>query len=100
MFLLTMFSTACQKHLTKKIILLIRLTIMALLNLQVKSLQLKKIDESIIIRTAWVYSEFGNNFVKTMMRLMKDRKEIGVVYDQVGTPTYASDLRGAILGYY
>ena len=62
-----------------------------------EKLAVEKNPESIIIRTAWVYSEFGNNFVKTMMRLMKDRKEIGVVYDQVGTPTYARDLAVAIL---
>jgi dTDP-4-dehydrorhamnose reductase len=63
-----------------------------------EQLAVEKNPDVIIIRTAWVYSEFGNNFVKTMMRLMKDRKEIGVVYDQVGTPTYAPDLAGAILG--
>jgi dTDP-4-dehydrorhamnose reductase len=61
-----------------------------------EKLALQHDPSSIIIRTAWVYSEFGNNFVKTMMRLMKDRKEIGVVYDQVGTPTYAPDLARAI----
>ncbi len=53
--------------------------------------------DTIIIRTAWVYSEFGNNFVKTMMRLMKDRPEIKVVNDQVGAPTYAADLAKACL---
>ena len=53
--------------------------------------------ESIIIRTAWVYSEFGKNFVKTMLRLMADKEQINVVSDQAGTPTYAADLAEAIL---
>lgn len=52
---------------------------------------------TVLIRTAWVYSEFGHNFVKTMIRLMKDKEEIKVVADQVGTPTYAADLAKAIL---
>jgi len=52
---------------------------------------------SAIIRTSWVYSEFGNNFVKTMRRLGRDRHELGVIFDQVGTPTYARDLAQAIL---
>lgn len=54
-------------------------------------------DQSIIIRTAWVYSSFGNNFVKTMMRLMNERESIGVVNDQYGGPTYAADLAAAIM---
>lgn len=49
-----------------------------------------------IIRTAWLYSTFGNNFVKTMMRLGKEKPELGVIFDQVGTPTYARDLAVAI----
>ena len=47
---------------------------------------------SIVIRTSWMYSSFGNNFVKTMLRLGKEKESLGVVYDQVGTPTYARDL--------
>ncbi len=53
--------------------------------------------ESVIIRTSWLYSAFGNNFVKTMLRLGKEKESLNVVFDQVGTPTYAADLAGAIL---
>jgi len=52
---------------------------------------------SLIIRTAWVYSSFGANFVKTMLKLGKDRDQLTVIYDQVGSPTYARDLAQAIL---
>ena len=50
----------------------------------------------VIIRTAWLYSEFGNNFLKTMMRLTAEKEQLNVVFDQVGTPTYAGDLALAI----
>ena len=53
-------------------------------------------SKAIVIRTAWLYSTFGNNFVKTMIRLGKERESLGVVFDQIGTPTYARDLAKAI----
>ena len=56
----------------------------------------KLCQQSMIIRTAWLYSTFGNNFVKTMLRLGRERSELGVIFDQIGTPTYARDLAVAI----
>lgn len=57
---------------------------------------LKYSKSAIIIRTAWLYSQFGNNFLKTMLRLGKEKESLNVVFDQIGTPTYAMDLAGVI----
>jgi len=59
--------------------------------------ELQNIENHIIIRTSWLYSSFGNNFVKTMFRLGNQRESLNVVFDQVGTPTYAEDLAKVIL---
>lgn len=55
-------------------------------------------NQATIIRTAWVYSAHGNNFVKTMLRLMAEKEQLGIVYDQIGTPTWAKGLAKAIWG--
>jgi dTDP-4-dehydrorhamnose reductase len=62
-----------------------------------EELALQNNPAGIIIRTSWVYSSFGNNFVKTMLRLMKEKESINVVEDQQGCPTYAADLAAAIM---
>lgn len=62
-----------------------------------EELALENDPSSLIIRTSWVYSRFGKNFVKTMTKLMKERDQLSVVNDQIGSPTYAADLAEAIL---
>ena len=62
-----------------------------------KAMQELNLSNSLIIRTSWVYSSFGANFVKTMLKLAKERDSLGVIFDQVGTPTYARDLAKTIL---
>ena len=58
---------------------------------------MKFCKKSMIIRTAWLYSTFGNNFVKTMIRLGREKKQLGVIFDQIGTPTFARDLAVVIM---
>ena len=62
-----------------------------------EQLALEQNPDTLIIRTSWVYSEFGNNFVKTMMRLMNEKPFLNIIDDQIGSPTYAADLAAAIL---
>jgi dTDP-4-dehydrorhamnose reductase len=65
--------------------------------LEGENIALRTNPKTFVIRTSWLYSSFGNNFVKTMIRLGRERSEIGVVVDQIGTPTYAGDLAKAII---
>lgn len=65
--------------------------------LEGEKLAMAACSNTMIIRTAWLYSTFGNNFVKTMIRLGQEKPELGVIFDQIGTPTYAGDLAAAIM---
>lgn len=65
--------------------------------LEGEQLLMQACPAAVIIRTAWLYSEFGNNFVKTMLRLGRERDSLNVVFDQIGSPTYALDLAQAIM---
>ncbi len=60
-------------------------------------IEAQKDERSLVIRTSWLYSSFGNNFVKTVIRLSSERPEIGMIFDQIGSPTYAADLANTIL---
>ncbi|MDD4149812.1 MAG: dTDP-4-dehydrorhamnose reductase [Bacteroidales bacterium] len=65
--------------------------------LEGEKLAIKNSSDCIIIRTSWLYSEYGNNFAKTMLRLATEKEKLNVVFDQIGTPTYAGSLANAIL---
>ena len=71
-------------------------TIYGVTKLRGEKLLLAACPEAVILRTAWLYSSYGNNFVKTMIRLGREKECLGVVFDQIGTPTYAADLAEAI----
>jgi dTDP-4-dehydrorhamnose reductase len=75
------------------------LNVYGLSKLKGEELALNKNPSTLIIRTSWVYSSFGNNFVKTMLRLFKEKEEINVVSDQFGSPTYAADLADVIMKF-
>ena len=65
--------------------------------LQAEQALMESCNQAVILRTAWLYSSFGNNFVKTMMKLGSERDSLNVIFDQIGTPTYAADLANTIL---
>ena len=65
--------------------------------LEGEKLLLDACSQSVVLRTSWLYSPYGNNFVKTMLRLGEEKEQLSVVFDQIGTPTYAADLAQAIM---
>jgi dTDP-4-dehydrorhamnose reductase len=73
------------------------ISVYGLTKLEGEQVIISQIDKYFILRTSWLYSEYGNNFVKTMLCLGKEKDEIKIISDQVGTPTYAIDLAAAIL---
>lgn len=75
------------------------LNVYGLSKLKGEELAFRENPSTFLIRTSWVYSSFGNNFVKTMLRLFKERDEINVVNDQSGSPTYAADLADVIMKF-
>lgn len=75
------------------------INIYGLSKLKGEELAIRENDSTLIIRTSWVYSSFRNNFVKTMLRLFKEKDEINVINDQLGSPTYAADLARVIMKF-
>ena len=75
------------------------INVYGLSKLKGEELAFRENPRTLIIRTSWVYSSFGNNFVKTMLRLFKERHEINVINDQLGSPTYAADLADVIMKF-
>lgn len=65
--------------------------------LEGETLLFKACPASVVVRTSWLYSTFGNNFVKTMLRLGREKSELNVIFDQIGSPTYAADLAAVLL---
>jgi dTDP-4-dehydrorhamnose reductase len=72
-------------------------SIYGLTKLEGEQAVIEKLEKYFILRTSWLYSEYGNNFVKTMLKLGSERDELKIIADQIGTPTYAMDLAGCIL---
>ncbi|GAA4830404.1 dTDP-4-dehydrorhamnose reductase [Algivirga pacifica] len=73
------------------------ISVYGLTKLQGEQQALKANPKTVVLRTSWLYSSFGNNFVKTMLRLGSEREELGIIVDQIGTPTYAGDLAKVVV---